>query len=134
MSGAWWTLFAYDTLLFVLTVSKTWTTRNSYAPGVSISQVLLRDGSIYFGVIALSNLANITTYYVCETFMKGGLSTFAASISSTMMTHLMLNLHEVTYTGIRTTVELTRIELDTLWSGALDQPSVVSTVYPVEDD
>lgn len=43
-----------------------------------------------------------------------------------MMSRLMLNLHEATYIGIYTTREMTRIELDTLWSGALDQPSTIS--------
>lgn len=49
-----------------------------------------------------------------------------SSISGTMMSRLMLNLHEATYIGIYTTREMTRIELDTLWSGALDQPSTIS--------
>jgi hypothetical protein len=54
-----------------------------------------------------------------------------------MMSHLMLNLHEATYVGIYTmrtsafdggrfTEETDCIELDTIWSGALDQPSFAS--------
>lgn len=42
------------------------------------------------------------------------------------MSRLMLNLHEATYIGIHTTMDMTRIELDTLWSGALDQSSMTS--------
>ncbi|KAF9469555.1 hypothetical protein BDZ94DRAFT_1242693 [Collybia nuda] len=127
MSGAWWALFIYDALLFALTVSKTWTTGKSYATSVLVSRILLRDGSVYFGVITLSNFANILTYYFCGPFMRGGLSAFSADISSTMMSHLMLNLHEVTNTGIHSTLELSHVELDTLWSEALDCSSTTST-------
>ncbi|KAF8874539.1 hypothetical protein BD779DRAFT_1566256, partial [Infundibulicybe gibba] len=50
--------------------------------------------------MALSNLANILTFYFCGPFLRGGLSTFSTSISVTMMSRLMLNLHETANVGI----------------------------------
>lgn len=86
--------------------------------------------------------------------MRGGLSTLASryvetcwalvpissieSISVTMMSRLMLNLHGVASTGIYTTQVGTQlqyspggdntanVELDSLWSGALESQSVAT--------
>ncbi|KAF8890463.1 hypothetical protein BD779DRAFT_1517895 [Infundibulicybe gibba] len=65
--------------------------------------LFLRDGGIYFAVMALANLANILTFYFCGPFLQGGLSTFSSSISVTMMSRFMLNLHETANIGIFST-------------------------------
>ncbi|KAF9465636.1 hypothetical protein BDZ94DRAFT_1234533 [Collybia nuda] len=149
VSGVWWSLFIYDALLFALTVSKTWTTRKSYTSRIPFGRILLRDGSVYFGhnllqchrLVKFRKYTNILfmwgtdvstmttvklTKILLKPFLRGGLSTFSADISSTMMTHLMLNLHEAAHTGIHTTLEASRVELDTLWSEALDRRSLAS--------
>ncbi|KAK7455230.1 hypothetical protein VKT23_011103 [Stygiomarasmius scandens] len=59
---------------------------------VSLMQVLIADGSLYFVVMALANLINILTFYLAEPAFRGGLSSFASCISVTMMSRLMLNL------------------------------------------
>ncbi|KAJ7751492.1 hypothetical protein DFH07DRAFT_960904 [Mycena maculata] len=52
-------------------------------------------GALYYGAMAMANLANITTYFV-PPLLPGSLSTFANcnSISVLMMSRLILNLHE----------------------------------------
>ncbi|PPQ94408.1 hypothetical protein CVT25_002496, partial [Psilocybe cyanescens] len=100
LAGAWEALFVYDSIIFALTIVKTWKARQDHAiTGISIPLIslMLRDGAIYFAVMALCNFANILTYYP---FLRGGLSTFASSISVTMMSRLMLNLHETADAGI----------------------------------
>ncbi|KAG6872734.1 hypothetical protein C0995_007055 [Termitomyces sp. Mi166 len=74
--------------------------------------------------------------------MSGGLSTFAGSISVTMISRLMLNLHEKANTGIySTTTNVTstnmeyltpsaEIELDTIGTG--DMYHTVSVIAPVQ--
>ncbi|KAF8879499.1 hypothetical protein BD779DRAFT_1151143 [Infundibulicybe gibba] len=105
LATAWEAMFAYDSIVFALTLVKTWRRRNvKFRMGeLPIVSLLLRDGAIYFAVMALSNLANIMTFYFCGPFLRGGLSTFSASISVTMMSRLMLNLHETASIGILST-------------------------------
>ncbi|KAF8874553.1 hypothetical protein BD779DRAFT_1678695 [Infundibulicybe gibba] len=115
----WIAVFAYDSMIFAFTLAKTWQAgRKVRIHGrLPIIALLLRDGTIYFAVMALANLANILTFYFCGTFLRGGLSTFSnrfalysihtnselngvCSISVTMMSRLMLNLHETASVGI----------------------------------
>ncbi|KAI6012069.1 hypothetical protein PISMIDRAFT_332445 [Pisolithus microcarpus 441] len=62
--------------------------------------LLLRDGAIYFGIVAIANLANIVSFYAAPELLKGGLSTFSICIAITMVSRLMLNLHKTADTGI----------------------------------
>ncbi|KAJ7592378.1 hypothetical protein C8J56DRAFT_1046749 [Mycena floridula] len=84
LAAAWEALFAYDTLLFCLTLCKTYTRRYYDDSGIRIRvsaplvSLVLRDGAIYFAVMALSTLANVMTFYFAGPFLRGGLSTFAS--------------------------------------------------------
>ncbi|KAF9558567.1 hypothetical protein CPC08DRAFT_638831, partial [Agrocybe pediades] len=114
LAGAWEALFVYDSIIFGLTVFKTWNARRDHSiTGISIPIItlILRDGAIYFAVMALCNLANILTFYFAGPFLRGGLSTFASTISVTMMSRLMLNLHETADDGLFST-HLTSTNVD----------------------
>ncbi|EPQ53530.1 hypothetical protein GLOTRDRAFT_130873 [Gloeophyllum trabeum ATCC 11539] len=95
---AWEALFIYDVFVFVLTVLRTWRAPSmhlrSLTGRVSLVRVLLRDGAIYFTVMAAANLANILTFYLADDALRGVLSTFASSISVVMASRLMLNLYQ----------------------------------------
>ncbi|KAF8881203.1 hypothetical protein BD779DRAFT_1788338 [Infundibulicybe gibba] len=166
LASAWEALFIYDTILFCLTLGKTWRARAAITRmRVSIIALILRDGAIYFAVMALANLANILTFYVgtyllrrtikCLTLpSSAGLSSEVASQPSqagklpinypftgaqltsllqyirTMMSRLMLNLHETADIGIFSSEASTAlergprfpnnlVELDTVRSGDL---------------
>ncbi|KAF8890461.1 hypothetical protein BD779DRAFT_1799537, partial [Infundibulicybe gibba] len=105
IAGAWEAVFVYDSIIFALTLAKTWQERRNVAihKRLPVITLLLRDGVIYFAVMALANLANILTFYFCGPFLRGGLSTFSSSISATMMSRFMLNLHESASVGIFST-------------------------------
>lgn len=106
LAGAWEALFVYDSLIFSLTIYKTWRVRQDYAvTGVEIPLIttILRDGTIYFSVMAICNFANILTFYLCEPFLRGSLSTFANSMSVTLMSRLILNLHQTADAEFSTT-------------------------------
>ncbi|KAK7466393.1 hypothetical protein VKT23_005116 [Stygiomarasmius scandens] len=93
-------------MLVVLTLKKAYETRRELKEeGMLVPSILVlvvRDGSIYFAVMAVANFLNILTFYLTGPYMRGGLSTFASAVSVTMMSRLMLNLHEVAETGLYT--------------------------------
>ncbi|KAF8890474.1 hypothetical protein BD779DRAFT_1438468, partial [Infundibulicybe gibba] len=111
LAAAWESLFVYDLIIFVLTLAKTWRAGKhvTVRTRLPVLALLLRDGAIYFAVMALANLANILTFYVCP-FLRGGLSTFSSSICVTMMSRFMLNLHETTSVGILSTHSVSPLE------------------------
>ncbi|KIK55837.1 hypothetical protein GYMLUDRAFT_832492 [Collybiopsis luxurians FD-317 M1] len=103
---AWMTIFIYDVLIFGLAVHNAFKTKEefrmfkTFEVPVSLRVILLRDGAIYFGVITIINLANILSFYLLEDCMRGGFGPFASSLSVTLVSRLMLNLHQVNDAGI----------------------------------
>ncbi|PPR05491.1 hypothetical protein CVT26_009058 [Gymnopilus dilepis] len=88
LASAWEGLFFYDTVIFVLTLLKTWKSRRDQAvTGITIPLISLiqRDGMHI------------------SPFLRGSLSTFSSSMSVTMMSRLMLNLHQTADRGIYST-------------------------------
>ncbi|KAJ6564995.1 hypothetical protein DFH09DRAFT_1315242 [Mycena vulgaris] len=109
LSAAWAGLFLYDSIIFGLTVGKTYATwrRAGSQEYMPIHNLIFRDGALYFAAMAMSNLLNIVTYYVSgkmllQPILAGSLSTFASCLSVTMMSRLMLNLHKKTHVGVLT--------------------------------
>ncbi|KAJ6467925.1 hypothetical protein C8R45DRAFT_1019467 [Mycena sanguinolenta] len=102
-AGSWEGLFGFDSIIFGLTV---WYAFSTYRPEnrFNLSAVIVRDGAMYFGLMALSNLVNIATYYLVDIwpFLPGALGTFANCMSITLISRLILNLHEHANTGILT--------------------------------
>ncbi|ESK82162.1 hypothetical protein Moror_14478 [Moniliophthora roreri MCA 2997] len=118
-AGAWEVLFVYDTLIFLLACYKAYQTRKEFEmfkARLPLTNIVIRDGALYFWAMSMANLANILTFYVSFTemririltfysdaypqpFMRGGLASMASSISVTLVSRLMLNLHEITDTG-----------------------------------
>ncbi|KAL0958498.1 hypothetical protein HGRIS_000641 [Hohenbuehelia grisea] len=132
---AWEALLVYDTLLIILTIFKTYeTTRRASNSalggfwrrlwvghgGLNILALVLRDGALYFIVMALANLANILTFYFAGSLLRGGLSTFASIISVTMMSRLMLNLHKSADVGIMSDMDRSRIDSAEMTSAYYD--------------
>ncbi|KAF8799570.1 hypothetical protein BYT27DRAFT_7201457 [Phlegmacium glaucopus] len=129
LAGAWEALFAYDSIIFSLTIYKTWKARRDHAvTGVEIPLIslILRDGAMYFSVMAICNLSNILTFYLCGPFLRGGLSTFANSISVTLMSRLMLNLHRTADVGLFTT-QATSTNVD--YNTSYETTSILETVH-----
>jgi hypothetical protein len=54
----------------------------------------MRDGVLYYAVVALANLANVVTFYAAPPLLRGVLSSPASVIAVTMCARLMLNVHE----------------------------------------
>ncbi|KAJ7101348.1 hypothetical protein B0H15DRAFT_815760 [Mycena belliarum] len=92
LASAWAGLAVFDCMIFLLTLYKAFSRRRPI--GTGLFTVLLRDGSIYFGVILMSNLSNILTFALGDDFTRGMPTTFTNIISSIMITRLMLNLRD----------------------------------------
>ncbi|KAI8986735.1 hypothetical protein BD414DRAFT_529044 [Trametes punicea] len=96
LAVSWESLFLFDLLIFTLTVCKTFKERFKHritSGRHDIISLILRDGAMYFAVMASVNFLNTLTFYFLEPLLRGCLSTFASSVSVTMMSRLMLNLH-----------------------------------------
>ncbi|KAJ6511174.1 hypothetical protein C8R45DRAFT_1089288 [Mycena sanguinolenta] len=78
-----------DFIIFLLTLYKGLSSGRSR--GTNFLTLLLRDGSIYFGVMTLSNIWNISSFVL---YTRGISTTFTNIISSLMISRLMLNLRD----------------------------------------
>ncbi|KAJ3817223.1 hypothetical protein F5880DRAFT_1618484 [Lentinula raphanica] len=116
-SIGWALVLVYDALLFGMTLFKAHRARyESYGvklPGgqPSLFTIMVQDGDIYFGVVASVNLINVLSYYVSlaldtlsmwhDALLRGNtMSTLASCTSVTLMSRLMLHLHEIADQGI----------------------------------
>ncbi|KAF8139244.1 hypothetical protein K438DRAFT_1805207 [Mycena galopus ATCC 62051] len=90
LAAAWGCVAVFDCMIFLLTLYKVFTRHR----GIGLATVLLRDGSLYFGVMLLSNLSNIATFLLGTPYTRGIATTFTNTISSVMITRLMLNLRD----------------------------------------
>ncbi|KIK56328.1 hypothetical protein GYMLUDRAFT_247849 [Collybiopsis luxurians FD-317 M1] len=75
VAAAWEALFLYDSMLFVMTLLKAYKTQHELRPlMIPLLDIIIRDGSWYFGVMAFANAINISTFYaalVSFTIFKG---------------------------------------------------------------
>lgn len=95
----WEALLVMDTLVFALTLKKTLgdrprNSRLTLTRTSDLVNLMLRDGTIYYSVMVLATVANILTFYLSAPLIKGVLSTFTSNISVTMLSRLMLNIHQ----------------------------------------
>ncbi|KAH8795190.1 hypothetical protein DL96DRAFT_1649219 [Flagelloscypha sp. PMI_526] len=93
---AWECMFAFDGIIFVLTLTKSYrgTRESGRRFSVPILDVMLRDGAIYFLVMIIANAANVATFYALGPRLRGSLSTMASTVSVTMTSRLILNIHQ----------------------------------------
>ncbi|KAF8480229.1 hypothetical protein DFH94DRAFT_830774 [Russula ochroleuca] len=145
LAAAWEASALFDVLVFSLTLMRTFKMRKMHNMAISLTgeglmDMVLRDGALYFAVMALANLANIFAFYFAVPTFKGAFSTPASCISSLLCSRLVLNLYEVatpdnTGSGsspeLMTTVILTtRIELGTFKDDDLSEvESTGSSAY-----
>jgi len=91
LAAAWTGLVLFDVLIFAMTVYKS--TRRNRGDRTLVN-ILLRDGAIYFAIMAAVSLANILTFHLSPEYERGFITTFANIISATMISRLMLNLRD----------------------------------------
>jgi len=95
----WSCALTYDSLIFCLTVYKSYRTRKTYAKmdiQIPLMNLMIRDGVVYFVVICCVHAVNIALSATGST----GMSALTRNISAMMILRLMLNLHEKAADGI----------------------------------
>ncbi|KIM64919.1 hypothetical protein SCLCIDRAFT_601509 [Scleroderma citrinum Foug A] len=98
---AWSGLLMFDFIVFLLTL---WASlRVRMVRNRSVTDILLRDGALYFAVMCGVNVANITVLLVATNSIKSFLGPFTNIISSVMISRLMLNLRDPSITVSKTT-------------------------------
>ncbi|KAF7364284.1 hypothetical protein MSAN_01088300 [Mycena sanguinolenta] len=104
LAGCWEALFGFDVVIFALTIHYAYSADRLGIRQTKLHALLVRHGALYFGIMALSNLANISTFYMVEywPYLPGALSTFADCISVTVISRLILHMHELANEGILT--------------------------------
>ncbi|KAJ7036378.1 hypothetical protein C8F04DRAFT_1095375 [Mycena alexandri] len=91
LAGAWSGMLVFDIMIFSLTLVKAF---KMNARRGDLLTLLVRDGSIYFGIMVISNACNIGTYTMSGPFLRGGATTVTNVVSSVMISRLMLNLRD----------------------------------------
>ncbi|KAJ7815725.1 hypothetical protein B0H13DRAFT_1924029 [Mycena leptocephala] len=118
---------ACDVLVFALTVRQAYMQRHtSQAYAGSLIQRMLKDGSMYFGVIVLATIANISTFYKVP-LIRNRLRSLA-TLSLTLLCRLMLNLHEAG-AGRNGTLELNTLDLAAIQFTATTMGTAVDEEY-----
>ncbi|KAJ7897605.1 hypothetical protein B0H14DRAFT_3853217 [Mycena olivaceomarginata] len=92
LAVAWAGVTIFDSTIFLLTLYRVFGRHRANEP--DLFTILLRDGSLYFGVMVMSNLVNILTLVIGNPYSRGIATTFTNIISSIMITRLMLNLRD----------------------------------------
>ncbi|KAJ6565912.1 hypothetical protein DFH09DRAFT_1314691 [Mycena vulgaris] len=102
-----------DILILGLTLRRAYTYHRTVGLGSgSLLPTMVRDGAVYFGMICLVNLANIIMLYAGDIITAGSLAWFASAISVTMISRLMLNLHDAASGGSRAALSLRLTEYE----------------------
>ncbi|KAJ7882160.1 hypothetical protein B0H13DRAFT_2667432 [Mycena leptocephala] len=92
LAAAWAGMGVFDATIFLLTLYRALS--HHRAQGLDLVTVLVRDGSIYFGIIVIANISNILTFILAEPYTRGTPTTFTNVISSIMISRLMFNLRD----------------------------------------
>ncbi|KAJ7105707.1 hypothetical protein C8R44DRAFT_806694 [Mycena epipterygia] len=93
LGTAWSGMLVFDVMIFALTVFKA--LRLNARRG-DLLTILIRDGSVYFALMIISNACNIGTYTMGGPFISGTATTVTNVTSSVMISRLMLNLRDPT--------------------------------------
>ncbi|KAF7335790.1 hypothetical protein MVEN_02235000 [Mycena venus] len=91
LAAAWSGMLVFDVTIFGLTLLKA--LRLNARQG-DLLTVLIRDGSVYFALMIISNACNIGTYTMGNPFTRGSATTVTNVVSSVMITRLMFNLRD----------------------------------------
>ncbi|KAJ7494817.1 hypothetical protein B0H11DRAFT_2003499 [Mycena galericulata] len=92
---AWEGQLVCDILILGLTLRRAYIYHHTVGlESPSLLRTMFRDGAVYFGMICLVNMANIVMLYSGDIITAGSLAWVACSISVTMISRMMLNLHD----------------------------------------
>jgi len=91
---AWSGLFLFDTVVVTITVYQG--LEAIRGGGQGLVKTLVRDGVLYYLIMAATHLGNILTYILGDPLIKGVTTTLANNISIIMISRIMINLRAYT--------------------------------------
>ncbi|CAK5272454.1 unnamed protein product [Mycena citricolor] len=98
---AWIGMLVFDAMILGLTISKAFMrqergTVSSLGTGrpISLAATLVRDGTLYFLVMALANIGNIISYIYGGPYARGSATTLSNVLSSILISRFMFNLRD----------------------------------------
>ncbi|KAF9534351.1 hypothetical protein CPB83DRAFT_902292 [Crepidotus variabilis] len=92
-ANAWTAMLSFDVLVCFLTLYKAFTMASTGAS--SVLDIIVRDGSLHFGVMVVACISVIVSFHVSPDYLKGLTGTLTNILSSVMVTRLMLNLRKL---------------------------------------
>ncbi|KAI0831457.1 hypothetical protein BC628DRAFT_1415955 [Trametes gibbosa] len=121
---AWGAMLWFDTTIFLLTLTQALRMRR-YFPG-GLLEVMLRDGTLYYGFMVAANVSNIITFMITRTNspLKGMDTTLANVLSTTLTSRLILNLRNPELQNPRQSREN---DLMSVWDSSTAAPAIATT-------
>ncbi|KAI0632812.1 hypothetical protein C8Q77DRAFT_1158272 [Trametes polyzona] len=92
LAAAWSSILVFDATVFVLTLIQALRVGRMWSH--SLFHIMLRDGTIYFGILVICYFCNILTYIFAQSIYKGVSTTLTNVISTALITRLMLNIRD----------------------------------------
>ncbi|TCD63149.1 hypothetical protein EIP91_005908 [Steccherinum ochraceum] len=90
LAVAWSTVLVFDAIVFSLTIRQR--SRSGRSRGDGLFALVVRDGTIYFGVLSVLYTIDILTFLLTNTVHKGIIVVYTNVFSSILMNRMMLNI------------------------------------------
>jgi len=103
-AGLWIGQLVFPSIVFALTLGRILKLRGQGKMHGGITELMLRDGTMYFFVILIINMMNVITYSVAPTDLQAINASLSSILQAMMICRLMLNLRG----GVSDTVIMSR--------------------------
>lgn len=90
----WCSMLLFDAIVFLLTLRRSVQVIQLSGASGRMFQIMLRDGTIYFGALVILNTLNILTFLLVNPSGRGMASTLTNVMASILVSRLMLNLRD----------------------------------------
>lgn len=90
----WCCVMVFDFIVVALTLFKTIQIKLVSGGTHTLTELLTRDGAMYFGAISLASLANVLTFFYGSEITRGVATTITNTLSCTLVSRLMFNLRK----------------------------------------
>ncbi|TCD60100.1 hypothetical protein EIP91_010719 [Steccherinum ochraceum] len=124
-AGAYGMVLLLETIILSLTLVRLLWVGNT--EGNSLYALMVRDGILYFGIIAVLYAINIVTFVATGPLYKGNTVTYSSVLSSVLMNRMMLNLrshprspHSSQHTTATTSYQVSAMEYATVVTSERD--------------
>ncbi|KAI0695282.1 hypothetical protein C8T65DRAFT_744073 [Cerioporus squamosus] len=97
LAAVWACVLVFDFVVFVLTLYRVFKVGRKWRG--SIFTLMLRDGTLYFGVLFVCHLGNILTCLVAQPAYRGITVTTTNVIATSLIARLMLNIRDPEFDG-----------------------------------